>query len=102
MVELKHSHKNTKFAGKLDAMKISIPCAVITRWNSQLLTTESVLTIPTLELNKILIELKHSNLCLNVRDFAALNEFLALLSLLAEVTTTTQRDNSPSISLVAP
>ncbi|CAF1126829.1 unnamed protein product [Rotaria sordida] len=98
----KLSHKNTKFAEKLEMMKISIPRAVITRWNSQFLTVESILAIPTLELNEILIELKHSNLCLNVRDLAVLNEFVALLSLLAEVTTTTQRDNSPSISLVAP
>ncbi|CAF1054372.1 unnamed protein product [Rotaria sordida] len=70
--------------------------------NSQFLTVESILAIPTLELNEILIELKHSHLCLNVRDLAVLNELVALLSLLAEVTTTTQRDNSPSISLVAP
>ncbi|CAF2955766.1 unnamed protein product [Rotaria sp. Silwood2] len=82
-------------------MKISIPRAVITRWNSQFLTFESILAIPTLELNEILIELKHSNLCLNVRDLAIFNEFVVLLSLVAEVTTTTQRDNSPSISLVA-
>ena len=98
----KLSHKNTKFAEKLDAMKISIPRAVVTRWNSQFLTVESVLAIPTLELNEILIELKHSDLCLSVRDLGVLNEFVALLSLLAEVTTTTQRDNSPSISLIAP
>ena len=98
----KLSHKNKKFAEKLDAMKISIPRAVVICWNSQFLTVESVLAIPTLELNEILIELKHSNLCLNVRDLGVLNEFVALLSLLAEVTTTTQRDNSPSISLVAP
>jgi hypothetical protein len=39
---------------------------------------------------------------LNSHDLVVLNEFIALLSLLAEVTTTTQQQNSPSISLIAP
>ncbi|CAF1471141.1 unnamed protein product, partial [Adineta ricciae] len=98
----KLSHKNTKFSEILDSMKLSMPRVVKTRWNSQFLTVERVLAIPTLELNRILIDLKYPNLCLNVRDLSMLNEFIALLSLLAEATTTTQRENSPSISLVAP
>jgi hypothetical protein len=63
---------------------------------------EFSIAIPTIELNEILIELKYTNLCLNARDLVMLNEFVALLSLLAEVTITTQRQNSPSISFVAP
>ncbi|CAF2100505.1 unnamed protein product [Rotaria magnacalcarata] len=98
----KLSHTSTKFAEKLDAMNLSIPRAVITRWNSQFLTVERILAIPYIELNEILIELKHANLCLNTRDLVMLNEFVALLSLLAEVTITSQRENAPSISLVAP
>ncbi len=39
---------------------------------------------------------------LNSRDLAILNEFIALLSLRAEVETTRQKQYSPSISLVAP
>ena len=98
----KLSHTCTKFAEKLELMKLSIPRAVITRWNSQFLLVERILAIPSIELNEVLIQLKYKNLCLNSRDYAVLNEFIALLSLLAEVTTKTQQENSPSISLVAP
>ena len=63
---------------------------------------ERILAIPSFELNEILIQLKYKTLCLNSRDSAVLNEFVAVLSLLAQVTTTTQQQNSPSISLVAP
>ena len=76
-------------------MKVSISRAVVTRWNSQFLMVERILAIPSFELNEILIQLKYKTLCLNSRD-------LAVLSLLAQVTTTTQQQNSPSISLVAP
>ncbi|CAF1690845.1 unnamed protein product, partial [Adineta ricciae] len=45
----KLSHKNIKFSEILDSMKLSIPRAVKTRWDSQFLTVERVLAIPTLE-----------------------------------------------------
>ena len=98
----KLSHTCTKFAEKLELMKVSIPRAVITRWNSQFSLVEHILAIPSIELNEILNELKYKNLCLNSRDLIILKEFVAVLSLFAEVTTRTQQENSPSISLVAP
>jgi hypothetical protein len=94
----KLSHTCTKFAEKLELMEVSIPRAVVTRWNSQVLLVERILAIPSFELNEILIELKYKNLCLNSRDLIVLNEFIALLSLLSEVTTKTQQQNPPSIS----
>lgn len=98
----KLAHTSLKFAEKLDSMKLSIPRAVITRWNSQFMCVERVLAIPSAELNDILVQLKYKNLCINTRDISMLQEFVALLSLFAEATTATQRQNSPSISLVAP
>ena len=98
----KLSHTYTKFAEKLELMKVSLPRAVVTRWNSQFLMVERILAIPSFELNEILIQLKYKNLCLNSHDLVVLNEFVAVLSLLTQVTTTTQQQNSPSISLVAP
>ncbi|CAF4404450.1 unnamed protein product, partial [Rotaria sp. Silwood2] len=93
-------HTSTKFAEKLDLMKLSIPRAVITRWNSQFMCVERILSIPSIELNEVLAQLKHKNLCLSTRDLSMLQEFVALLSLFAEATTATQRQNSPSISFV--
>ena len=98
----KLSHTNIKFAEKLELMKVSIPRAIVTRWNSQFLMVERILTIPTLTLNEILMQLKYKHLCFNSHDLDVLNELVCLLSLFAEVTTTTQQENSPSISLVAP
>ena len=98
----KISHTNAKFAEKLDSINVSIPRAIITRWNSQFLMVERILSIPTFTLNEILIQFKYKHLCFNSHDLDVLNEFISLLSLLAEVTTTTQQQNSPSISLVGP
>jgi hypothetical protein len=63
---------------------------------------ERILSIPTFTLNEILVQLKYKHLCFNSHDLVVLNEFISLLSLLAEVTTATQQENSPSISLVGP
>jgi hypothetical protein len=98
----KLSHTSNKFAEKLELMKVSIPRAVITRWNSQFLTVERILAIPTFKLNEILVQLKQKHLCLSTRDLDVLNEFISVLTLLAEVTTKTQQQNFPSISLIAP
>ena len=49
-------------------MKVSIPHAVVTRWNSQFLMVERILAIPSFELNEILIQVKYKNLCLNSRN----------------------------------
>lgn len=98
----KLSHTSIKFAEKLELMKVSIPRAVITRWNSQFLMVERILAIPAFKLNEILIQLKYKHLCLSTRDLDVLNEFVSLLTLLAEVTTKTQQQNGPSISLIAP
>ncbi|CAF3849642.1 unnamed protein product [Rotaria magnacalcarata] len=98
----KLSQTNTKFAEKLELMKVSIPRAIIIRWNSQFLMVERILAIPTLTLNEILIQLKYKHLCFNSHDLDVLNEFICLLSLIAEVTTKIQQENSPSISLIAP
>ncbi|UJR17867.1 hypothetical protein I4U23_004766 [Adineta vaga] len=98
----KLAHTSTKFAEKLDLMKVSIPRAVITRWNSQFMTVERILTIPTIELNDILGQFKYKHLCLNTRDITMLREFVDLFCLFAQATTATQCQNSPSISIVAP
>jgi hypothetical protein len=58
----KLSHTCSKFSEKLESMKISIPRAVVTRWNSQFLLVERILSIPSFELNEILIQLKNKNL----------------------------------------
>ncbi|CAF3874085.1 unnamed protein product [Rotaria magnacalcarata] len=83
-------------------MKVSIPRAVITRWNSQFMCVKRILVISCIELNEILAQLKYKNLCSHARNLSMLQEFVALLSLFAEATTATQRQNSPSISFVAP
>ncbi|CAF1567481.1 unnamed protein product, partial [Didymodactylos carnosus] len=98
----KLSHTNAKFAEKLESIKVSLPRAIVTRWNSQILMVERILVVPTLTLNEILIQLKYKHLCFNSHDLDVLNEFVCLLSLLAKVTTRTQQQNSPSISLIAP
>jgi hypothetical protein len=45
----KLSHTNTKFADELEWMKVVTLRAVITRWNSQFLTVERILAIPTIK-----------------------------------------------------
>jgi len=98
----KLAHTNSKFAEEIESMKVSIPRAVITRWNSQFLVVERILSIPSFSLNEILSELKYKQWCLNKRDLIILQEFVALLSLFAQATTVTQQQKSPSISFIAP
>ncbi|CAF1511795.1 unnamed protein product [Adineta ricciae] len=98
----KLSHSSTIFAEKLEQINKSIPKANKTRWNSQFNTIEKVLSIPSLELNDILITLKRKDLCLLTKDFDILNEFVSLFTLFADATTITQSENIPSISYVAP
>ncbi|CAF5136659.1 unnamed protein product [Rotaria magnacalcarata] len=43
----KLAHTSTKFAEKLDLMKVLIPRAIITRWNSQFMCIERILSIPS-------------------------------------------------------
>lgn len=87
----KLAHTSTKFAEKLDSIKVSIPRAIITRWNSHFATVEKILTIPPIDLNEMLTQLKYKNLCLNTRDISMLREFIRLLSLFAEATVVTQQ-----------
>ena len=96
------AHSSVLFAEKLEHIGKSIPKANKNRWNSQLNTVQKVIEIPMAELNSILTELKRKELCLSVRDWSVLNEFISLLALFGEATTITQAQNSPSISLVAP
>jgi hypothetical protein len=98
----KLAHTTTKFAEKLESMNVSIPRAVVTRWNSQFTVVERILSISSITLNEILLELKHTHLCLNKRDLVVLQEFVGLLSLFAQATTVSQQQKSPSISFVAP
>ena len=98
----KLAHTSSKFSEKLELMKVSISRAVVTRWNFQLVTVERILSISPMELNDVLVQLKYKHLCLNTRDLTMLQEFVSLFSLFAEATTVTQRQNSPSISFVAP
>ena len=90
------------FAEKLEQIGKSIPKANKTRWNSQFNTIEKVLSIPSLEFNEILITLKRKDLCLLTKDYDILNEFVLLFTLIADATTITQSENTPSISLVGP
>ncbi|CAF1497421.1 unnamed protein product, partial [Rotaria sordida] len=98
----KLAHSSTTFADKLETIGGSIPKPNKTRWNSQLHTVQKILEIQSTQLNSILTELKKKDLCLGPRDITMLNEFVSLLIFFEEVTTITQAENSPSISLVAP
>lgn len=98
----KLSHKSIHVAEKLQELKLSIPLAIITRWNSQFLTVSKILEIPNLFLNDLLTEQKKSELILSMKDLSILREFISIFTLFAEATTKTQTESSVSISLVAP
>ncbi|CAF1382245.1 unnamed protein product [Adineta ricciae] len=67
-----------------------------------ILMVERILHIHSCKLNEILIQLKYRHSCLNTCGLGLLNEFVSLLTLLAEVVTKTQQQNGPTISLIAP
>ncbi|CAF1493204.1 unnamed protein product [Rotaria sordida] len=98
----KLSHTSIIFAEKLENIGKSIPKANKTRWNSQFDTVDKVLRITSSESNEMLILIKRKDLCLLVKDYQILNEFLSLLILFAEATALTQSENTPSISFIAP
>jgi hypothetical protein len=62
----------------------------------------SIISIQPSDLNDVLIQTQHRELCLKSTDYQMLNEFVSLLTLLAEATITTQAQNTPSISIVGP
>ena len=96
------SHKSTTVAEKLQDIKMSIPMAVSTRWNSQYVTVSKIVDIPNAMLIDILTEEKRTELVLSVKDIAILREFVSIFALFAEATTQTQTGSSVSVSLVAP
>jgi hypothetical protein len=98
----KLTHKSTAAAEKLEDIKMSIPQAVPTRWNSQFLTVSKTLDIPNPVLNELLREQKRSELLLSTKDTAILREFVSVFTLSAEATTRTQIEKDVSISLVGP
>lgn len=98
----KLSHSSIIVAERLEKIQISIPRANKTRWNSQYVMVMSVAGTQSSHLNDILTETHHRDLCLKSSDYQILNEFISLLALFAEATTTTQAENTPSISIVAP
>lgn len=98
----KLTHQSTTAAEKLHDIKMSIPQAVPTRWNSQFLTVSKTLDIPNVTLNELLTEQKRSELLLTIKDTAILREFVAIFTLPAEATTRTQIERDVSISLVGP
>jgi hypothetical protein len=98
----KLSHKSIPVAEKLQEFKLSIPLAVITRWNSQFITVSRILDIPNVFLNDLLIEQNKGELVLSMKDLAVLGEFISIFTLFVEATTRTQAEQCVSISLVAP
>jgi hypothetical protein len=98
----KLSHKSIPVAEKLQEFKLSIPLAVVTRWNSQFITVSKILDIPNVFLNDLLVEQKKDELILSTKDIAVLHEFISIFVLFAEATIRTQAEQSVSISLVAP
>ena len=98
----KLSHSSTTMAEQFDKIQVSIPKANKTRWNSQYAMVMKVVDIQISDLNNILVQTQHRELCLKPLDYQILNEFISLLTLLAEATTATQAQNTPSISIVAP
>jgi len=98
----KLSHKSIPVAEKLQEFKLSIPLAVITRWNSQFITVSKILDIPNVFLNDLLIEQKKGELVLSMKDLVVLREFMSIFTLFVEATTRTQGEQCVSISLVAP
>jgi hypothetical protein len=57
----KLSHKSIPLAEKLQEFKLTIPIAIITRWNSQFIRVSKILDIPNVLLNDILTEQKKMN-----------------------------------------
>jgi len=98
----KLSHSSTTVAERFEKMKVHIPRANKTRWNSQYEMILAIVDIEPSGLNDVLIQTQHRELCLKTADYQTLNEFASLLTLFAEATTTTQTQNAPSISIVAP
>jgi len=98
----KLSHKSIPVAEKLQECKLSIPLAVITRWNSQFITVSKIIDIPNILLNDLLTEQNKGELILSMKDLVILREFISIFALFAEATTRTQAEQCVSISLVAP
>lgn len=98
----KLSHSSTTAAERFENIKVYIPRANKTRWNSQYAMILAIVDIQPSDLNDALIQTQHRELCLKTADYQMLNEFISLLTLFAEATTITQAQNTPSISIVAP
>ena len=98
----KLSHSSTTIAERFEKIKVCIPRANKTRWNSQYGMVVNVVGTQAADLNEILTETQHRDLCLKSSDYQILNEFVSLLALFAEATVTTQSESTPSISIVAP
>ncbi|CAM4978827.1 unnamed protein product, partial [Rotaria socialis] len=98
----KLSHSSTAVAERLENIQVCVPNANKTRWNSQYDMVVTVIGIQPSALNDILIQTQHRELCLKSLDYQMLNEFVSLLTLFAEATTTTQAQKTPSVSIVAP
>jgi hypothetical protein len=63
---------------------------------------KTIINVQPSDLNDILLQIQHRELCLKSLDSQMLNEFVSLLTLFAEATTTIQAENTPSIPIVAP
>jgi hypothetical protein len=96
------SHSSTLVSEHFEKIHVNIPKANKTRWNSQYETVLTVIGVQPTDLNDILVKTQHRDLCLKPLDYQVLNEFVSLLALFADATTTTQAQNTPSISMVAP
>jgi len=82
----KLSHSSTTIAERFEKIKVCIPRANKTRWNSQYGMVVNVVGTQAADLNEILTETQHRDLCLKSSDYQILNEFVSLLALFAEAT----------------
>ena len=82
----KLSHKSITMAGKLQNENLSIPAAVITRWNSKVHMVSKILDIPNTLLNDHLSEQNISELLLSTKDLVVLRELISIFTLFAEAT----------------
>ncbi|CAF4343081.1 unnamed protein product [Rotaria socialis] len=88
-------------AERFENIQVCVLNAHKASWNSQYDMVVTIIGIQPSDLNGILIQTQHRELCIKPLDYQMLNEFVSLLTLFAEAKTTTQAQHAPSVSIVA-
>ncbi|CAF2109333.1 unnamed protein product [Rotaria magnacalcarata] len=88
-------------AERFENIQVCVLNAHKTSWNSQYDMVVTIIGIQPSDLNDILIQTQHRELCIKPLDYQMLNEFVSLLTLFADAKTTTQAQHAPSVSIVA-